>query len=89
MGTQRESPYVTEWMPMVGGFVPAQVIRKLDNGKCFPPRKPKRFIMNSQWLKNQVERMKEAGIKCFVESELINGITMMAIKEGIDETQEE
>jgi len=79
MTSPKESPYITEWIPYVGGFRPAQEILQIGT-KCFQPRKHGKFVTNSQWLQNEVKRLKEAGIDCYIEEKFEKGQTMLAIK---------
>ena len=81
MRTDQHSPYITEWMPLVGGFKPMQIIHRIHD-KCFSPRHPKRYIMNEMWLKNEMKRCVDIGVKCFIEYKKVGGLTVMALKEG-------
>ncbi len=88
MGTPRETPYITRHLPFVGGFRPSQVIT-YANGKYYKPRKPGKWISNVQWLQNEIERMRQAGIICYMEEIKSAGLTMFAIREGVkDEIKE-
>ena len=83
MGTEKQTPYITEWIPLVAGFRPAQVILE-HNGKQYQPRKEGKWIMNKKWLENEMARCLKNGVKCFIDEKEVNGIIMLALKEGVE-----
>ena len=86
MSFPAQDPYITEWMPMIGGFKPMQVIvTNEETGEDYEPREKGKYVSNAKWLADEAARIRDVGIKCHITSIRLNGLTMLAIRKGDEE----